>query len=105
MIVGISTVAARLGCGKLGCRQIKFALASTHCLRLRERGAGNPLLRLGRPVRETSRRECRAAGCALFPNEYSDVVWSQQPDSTIRLSLEQGPARGLEDHKGEICLI
>ena len=28
---------------------------------------------------ETSRAECRAAGCTLFPNEYSDVVWSRNP--------------------------
>jgi hypothetical protein len=28
---------------------------------------------------ETSRAECRAAGCTLFPNECSDVVWSSNP--------------------------
>ena len=43
---------------------------------------------------ETSRPECRAAGCTLFPNEYSDVVCLNQPDSTIRFSPEQGPAHG-----------
>ena len=28
---------------------------------------------------ETSRAECRAAGCTLFPNEYSDFVWYPNP--------------------------
>src|ERR1017187_3941224 len=85
---------------KLQCRQIVLALAFTHRLRIRVSGADNPLLRLRPPVRmKRLDQSCRAAGCALFPNESSDVVWPQQPDSTIRLSLEQGPVRGQEDHK------
>ena len=65
-------------CGKLrfelGRRNRFDALASTHHLRYVREERATPLLRLFPPVRVTSRAECRAAGCALFPNEYSDVV-------------------------------
>ena len=54
-------------CGKLFAAEIGLALASTHRVAVRERGAGSSLLRLFPPVRETSRPECRAAGCTLFP--------------------------------------
>ena len=92
-------------CGKLrfelGRRNRFDALASTHHLRYVREERATPLLRLFPPVRETSRAECRAAGCALFPNEYSDVVWFRQPDSTIRLSPRQGPACAIEDRIGD----
>jgi hypothetical protein len=66
-------------CGKLrlelGRRNRFGALASTHHWRYVREERATPLLRLFPPVHVTSRAECRAAGCALFPNEYSDVVW------------------------------
>ena len=43
------------------------ALASTHHLRYVREERATPRLRLFPPVRETSRAECRASGCALFP--------------------------------------
>jgi len=70
----ISTVVAAAELWKTLRRRNRLALASTHRVAVRERGAGSSLLRLFPPVRETSRAECRAAGCTLFHNEYSDVV-------------------------------
>ena len=69
------------------------ALASTHHLRyVREERATRGYDYSLRYVKRLEQSvEQRVAPC--FQNEYSDVVWFRQPDSSIRLSPRQGPTR------------